>query len=328
VGILNREEVLMQLRIARLFFLLLLTIASAMAQQPGFSDVFPLRIGATWKYLYQYGSQCYGNMYPVGGFGTDSGTVAYVVFDSLASGDSVQWKVHTQFDLFHHSHTVLEFGVIFDTTYRINDTLSFELWETHSGNHQLFVENIYYYANPIWKFMSQSPDSQQVFRYQQTDPQGRATMNANLLGIYSTAPIPSILSFRKDSGLVSLVASSCCVCGSHSSVSLNCALLSKTLTSVDLETSVARPSGFELFQNYPNPFNPSTTIAFTLPTRAFVSVKIFDLLGRDVATVYSGQLPAGTYSRDWDASGKPSGVYFCRLQAGAFSQTTKLVLLR
>jgi hypothetical protein len=86
--------------------------------------------------------------------------------------------------------------------------------------------------------------------------------------------------------------------------------------------------GFTLHQNYPNPFNPSTTISFTLPSRTFVSVKIFDLLGREVATVFSGQLSAGTYSRQWDASGMPSGAYFCRLQAGAFSQTKKLVLLR
>jgi hypothetical protein len=86
--------------------------------------------------------------------------------------------------------------------------------------------------------------------------------------------------------------------------------------------------GFTLHQNYPNPFNPTTTISFTLPSRAFVSVKIFDLLGGEMATVFSGQLSAAAYSRQWNASGIPSGVYFYRLQAGAFSQTKKLILLR
>jgi hypothetical protein len=99
---------------------------------------------------------------------------------------------------------------------------------------------------------------------------------------------------------------------------------------VNVVESDGSPSvnGFTLCQNYPNPFNPSTTISFTVPSRAFVSVKIFDLLGREMMTLFSGQLSAGVYSRQWDASGLPSGVYFCRLQAGALSQTKKLILLR
>lgn len=99
-------------------------------------------------------------------------------------------------------------------------------------------------------------------------------------------------------------------------------------TSVTDESDLHAVDGFTLHQNYPNPFNPSTTISFTLPSRSFVSVKIFDLLGREVATVLSEQLSAGVYSRQWDASGMPSGVYFCRLEAGAFNQTKKLILLR
>jgi hypothetical protein len=99
------------------------------------------------------------------------------------------------------------------------------------------------------------------------------------------------------------------------------------VTSIDiLNTEI--PMNYTLSQNYPNPFNPSTTISFTLPSRSFVAFKIFDLLGREVATIVSEALSAGTYTRRWNADGLSSGVYFYRLQAGTFIETKKLVLLR
>jgi len=85
---------------------------------------------------------------------------------------------------------------------------------------------------------------------------------------------------------------------------------------------------FRLSQNYPNPFNPSTTIVFSLPSGSLVSLKVFDFIGREVAILYSGELPAGTYEQRWDAANLPSGIYFYRLQAGSFSETKKLVLLK
>ena len=103
--------------------------------------------------------------------------------------------------------------------------------------------------------------------------------------------------------------------------------LSEMITSVDRLLSDL-PSHFNLEQNYPNPFNPSTTIAFTLPSKSFVSLKVFDALGKEVSTILSEELPAGAYSRRWNSAYLPSGVYFYRLQAGIFSETKKLVLLR
>jgi uncharacterized Zn ribbon protein len=88
------------------------------------------------------------------------------------------------------------------------------------------------------------------------------------------------------------------------------------------------PTGFSLSQNYPNPFNPSTSISFNLPSRSFVSLKIFDLLGREVATMVSEEMLAGSYSKQWNAANLSSGIYFYRLQAGSFIETKKLVLLR
>jgi len=88
------------------------------------------------------------------------------------------------------------------------------------------------------------------------------------------------------------------------------------------------PRYIDLRQNYPNPFNPSTTIRFSIPWSAEVSLKIFNLLGEEVATLVSGLKDAGTHTVQWDATGHPSGVYFYRLRAGEFIETKKLILMR
>jgi aminopeptidase N len=79
---------------------------------------------------------------------------------------------------------------------------------------------------------------------------------------------------------------------------------------------------------YPNPFNPITTISFTIPKSSFVSLIIFDELGRRVSDLTSEELKAGRYNFTWNAGGFSSGIYYCRLQAGEFVETKKLVLLR
>ncbi|MDI6767507.1 MAG: T9SS type A sorting domain-containing protein [Bacteroidota bacterium] len=103
--------------------------------------------------------------------------------------------------------------------------------------------------------------------------------------------------------------------------------LSEVITAVDNEPTETANS-FSLRQNYPNPFNPTTSIAFTLSSKSFVSLKVFDPLGREVAILHADELPAGTYSTPWDAAGMPNGVYFYRLQAGSFTETKRLILLR
>lgn len=99
------------------------------------------------------------------------------------------------------------------------------------------------------------------------------------------------------------------------------------ITSVAKQSS-SLPKGYSLAQNYPNPFNPSTTISFTLPSRSFVSLKIFDVLGREVATIIFEEMAPGSYSQTWDAARLSSGIYFYRLQTGAYAQTKKLTLLK
>ena len=88
------------------------------------------------------------------------------------------------------------------------------------------------------------------------------------------------------------------------------------------------PIRYHLAQNYPNPFNPTTTILFDIPSKSFVTLKIFDLLGNEVATLVAEELTPGTYSKQWNAAGFASGVYFYQLTAGSFVKTKKLILLQ
>jgi hypothetical protein len=88
------------------------------------------------------------------------------------------------------------------------------------------------------------------------------------------------------------------------------------------------PSNFHLSQNFPNPFNPATTISFSLPLKSFVTVNVFDILGREVSILVSEDLAAGTYSRQWNAATLPSGIYFYHIQAGSFTETKKCLLVK
>ena len=87
------------------------------------------------------------------------------------------------------------------------------------------------------------------------------------------------------------------------------------------------PSTFRLFQNYPNPFNPSTTIKYSIPHIENVTIKIYDVLGREAKTLVNEEKPAGVYEINWNASKLSSGVYFYQLKAGEFIQTKKMILL-
>ncbi len=95
-----------------------------------------------------------------------------------------------------------------------------------------------------------------------------------------------------------------------------------------VEEGTNRPEQFALLQNYPNPFNPSTRIIYTIPRLSHVILKVFDILGREVATIVNETRHAGRHSVQWNAAGVPSGVYFYRITAEDFVQTQKMVLIK
>jgi hypothetical protein len=96
----------------------------------------------------------------------------------------------------------------------------------------------------------------------------------------------------------------------------------------DIASSPLLPASFQLAQHYPNPFNPSTTIRYALPVSGLVTIELYDLLGRLVATIVNEVKSAGTYEVRFDAAGLSSGTYVYRMRSGAFVQTRKMAFVR
>jgi hypothetical protein len=90
----------------------------------------------------------------------------------------------------------------------------------------------------------------------------------------------------------------------------------------------AAPSAYRLEQNAPNPFNPITTVSFALPQTSHVKLSVFDANGQNVATLVNGLKEAGVHSITWNAAQLASGIYFCRIEAGSFTATQKMVLMK
>jgi hypothetical protein len=104
--------------------------------------------------------------------------------------------------------------------------------------------------------------------------------------------------------------------------------LRQEVTSAEIKESGGLPDTFVLRQNHPNPFNPSTRIEYAVPTSGNVSLRVFDMLGREVAVLADGIVEAGWYSVNFNAQHLSSGVYLYRLEGSGFAQILKMVVLK
>jgi hypothetical protein len=102
----------------------------------------------------------------------------------------------------------------------------------------------------------------------------------------------------------------------------------KSYSVTNINENILSPIFFSLLQNYPNPFNPTTTIKFQIPELNFVTLKVFDVLGNEIATLVNEEKPMGIYEVEFDGKGLPSGIYFYQLQASNFVETKKMILLK
>jgi hypothetical protein len=99
--------------------------------------------------------------------------------------------------------------------------------------------------------------------------------------------------------------------------------------SSEVEVTTTAPAASSLNQNYPNPFNPTTKIAFNIHEESQVTLKIYDIIGKEVATLITKEtMTAGSYTKQWDASALPSGVYFYQLITDNLSQVKKMLMLK
>jgi hypothetical protein len=95
-----------------------------------------------------------------------------------------------------------------------------------------------------------------------------------------------------------------------------------------IEYTEGIPENYDLFQNYPNPFNPTTNIKYDVPKASFVKIKIYDMQGKEIATLVNQDMEAGTYEAVFDASKLSSGIYFYKMETREFNKVMKMVLLK
>lgn len=106
------------------------------------------------------------------------------------------------------------------------------------------------------------------------------------------------------------------------------ATISSTSSSIEPQSLYLIPSEMQLYQNYPNPFNPLTRIQYSVNSTQNVMLKVYDLLGKEVATLVNEEKPTGEYKVEFSGEGLPSGIYFSQLKAGSFVETKKMILLK
>lgn len=136
-----------------------------------------------------------------------------------------------------------------------------------------------------------------------------------------TAPTPG-------TGAVTLYAAAFQGTTSSSNGQSRAVAVTATEATTGIEINSPGPREIALSQNFPNPFNPSTSISFHLPSASFVTLRLFDALGRETATLVDEILTEGTHTARWNATNVPSGVYYYKIQSGSSVQTKKMVLLR
>jgi Tol biopolymer transport system component len=171
-------------------------------------------------------------------------------------------------------------------------------------------------------------------RYQITSSQGTVTKAVNQNGQANTWISLGSYAFTKGSGGSVRLGDASSVAGEMMGVdAIQWSRSSATTTGISAPSGL--PAEFVLRQNYPNPFNPTTNIGFRLPAGqagiadfGFVSLKVFDALGREVAVLVNEDRPAGAYTVQWDGAAFPSGVYYYRLQAGTFEASKKMILMK
>ena len=101
-----------------------------------------------------------------------------------------------------------------------------------------------------------------------------------------------------------------------------------SMTTTSVEQISGLPEDYSLSQNYPNPFNPTTNIEYSIPSESFVELKVYDVLGNEIASLVNEQQQAGVYRADFTADNLPSGMYFARLTANEFTEVVKMILLK
>jgi len=278
-------------------------------------DVFPLNKDRTWLYSYQYRYSDRELVYLVSSQ-LDSGTVKYTLVGSTAQADTaILWNVRQQEHLLHNR---FDLGLQLDTTFWTDRDTLISLLELTNGMHELICTSL------VWSYPLAHPQ-QAVFRF---DDSSAIAYSRQDTTVYTPNFSADSLAFDTARGFYYRYSLSQFGVNTRQIYWLQIALISTSTFVAQNASQTPLPSYFELLPNCPNPFNPSTTITYELSSQAYVTLDIFDELGRLVAVLYSGQQFAGRHTVTWSPRAISSGIYFVTLRVGERSETRKIVLLQ
>ncbi len=285
-------------------------------------DVFPLKPGLLYSYKF-YSSNNSGDEM-VRDILINTGIVSYKISDSTFVNDStIEWKIYQIRNILRE---VINYNPMYnsDSTYLINDTIQCVLLEKMSGKHELTCSvTAWNLPQPSFRGGIKEP----VYRYSIDKEKKYASqwsaqnINYTLRSGFDTLCLSSefglyrrIFDEQWSSGYLSGYYKERIV-AIHGPIS-------------EVESIKPHPDQIQLIQNYPNPFNPTTTISYSILKAGYVTIKVYDILGREIAELVNEKKSVGIYQVIWDASGMPSGTYFYRLNSGLFTDTKKLILLK
>jgi hypothetical protein len=280
------------------------------------NDFFPLSVGFSWTYNYTTFSADYLN----GFYASDSGIAVYSIISNAVSNDSTVWEFREIRDIIHR------FGTFFPPhtsgTDTIQDTTNFFIVEYYSGNHRLIrtEQQDLFSVLPLFE---EFQDSVLFFRYFPNIVQDTFSVNINS----DVEPYESYsISFKRNVGITETSFYLGPLVGYEASTNHT---LKDFTTSVQNSYSDLLPDGYKLEQNYPNPFNPFTKIKYSIPQSGIVQIKVYDILGNEVAALVDEFKPAGNYETEFSPLAElASGVYFYRISSNTFSETKKMIFLR
>jgi hypothetical protein len=287
--------------------------------QPMGHDLFPLEIGNRWVYDYRATTSD-----PIlEDAESDSGTATYHIVSKQVHSDSTIWGIREYRDGVHIDFWY-PLGHSYRSQYPLKDTASFDLVEHHSGNHRIICRNTNFKAwQSVFYLNEEASDTGRFFRY-------HSAIDADTLGVIARWRYGGYelnVTFHEAIG-ISRVEFSNARAGSGPFRYTHHTLKAQTLVFVDLLDSDDQPTALILRPCFPNPFNPQTTISFSLGTQEKITLTIVDLLGRFVCGLWDGEATAGVHSLVWDATGLPSGMYFCIANTASATKCSKLILVR
>jgi len=304
----------MYTKLFSIIFAMIVPFYNVLSQQDTLVDVFPLTVGNEWTYQ---GQTSFSDLEEY--TGSSVGTSTFTIIDSIAYADSTIWKFkdRTFFTFWiHYIYTNI------DTSFSIVDTIYFDMIELHFGRHQLYrLEDQSSIGSDPFPFTRSLTETTMVYRFCSVDSGDTIqyqTRDPNS-GCFVYTP-----TFKKGIGLMKIKTEPACIGAPYD---IEHHLINSVINNIG-KSSNNVSTGYRLNQNYPNPFNPATTIEYNLPHRTYLTLHLFDILGREVTTIVEGTQERGTHQVTLTMSNLPSGVYYYQLVANNISLTKKLIYLK